>query len=146
MRLRCLLAAAAVVSLQLAAWANNRLDGRWSLTITIPDGPGSRNQITFQVLLDAFPRGDSLHGRATITDAENRTVAAVWRQVGKRVFIIYELPCQDQCATLLLMGKLKGGGTMIRKGKVIVMWDTPNDQDPALYDTSLGSFSGLRLE
>jgi hypothetical protein len=146
MRLRYLLAVAAVISLQSAAWASNKLDGRWSLAITIPDSPGSRNQITFQVVLDALPRGDSLHGRAMITDAENKTVAAVWRQVGKRVFIIYELPCQENCATILLTGKMKGGGTLIRKGKVIVMWDKPNDRDPALYDTSVGSFSGLRLE
>jgi hypothetical protein len=34
----------------------------------------------------------------------------------------------------------------MKKGSVIVMWDTANNHNPALYDTSNGSFRGDRVE
>jgi hypothetical protein len=136
----------ALLLLRASGLGASGLEGQWLLTITIPESAASKQPRTFTIRLDVSPRGDSLIGRMIITDEANRSVGGVWRQVGKRVFINYELPCADSnnpCATLALIGKMKGD--TIKKGKVIVMWDTPNDRDPSLYDTSLGSFSGIRI-
>lgn len=123
-------------------------DGRWSFTVTIPVSPTSNAQRTFTVTLDVSPRGESLNGRLTATDDLGRTVSGAWRQVGKRISIIYELPCADDgsepCASVLMIGKMKND--LMKKGTVVVMWDTPSDTNPALYDTSNGKFNGERLE
>ena len=124
-----------------------RLDGRWQVTITIPEAPGSRNTRDQTVRLSATPLGDSLVGRLTITDEQSRTVGGVWRQVGKQISITYEPFCPEgdgACATLILIGKVKGD--LLKKGQVIVLWDTPNEQNPTSYETSNGAFSGFRLE
>ena len=131
-----------------SALAGKKLQGRWQLTITIPDPPIGDKSRTLLVTIDVSPRVDSLQGRLTISDEQGRTVGGVWRQVGKKVSIAYELPCSsgEQCASLVLLGKIKEGGVKIKNGTVIVMWDTPNEQNHALYDTSNGSFSGERLD
>jgi hypothetical protein len=84
----------------------------------------------------------------TITDTEGHTVGGAWRQVAKKVSVTYELPCAGDapCASLILTGKMKSSGTRIKNGSVIVVWDTPNDHNPALFDTSNGSFKGDRLD
>jgi hypothetical protein len=130
------------------ALAGNELAGQWTLTITIPDSPGSTSARTFAVNLIVSPRGESLHGRLNITDEFGKTVGGAWRQVGKSLSIAYELPCPGDgpCASLILLGRVKGGGVLIKKGTVIVMWDTANSRNPALYDTSNGSFRGTRIE
>ncbi len=131
-----------------SALAGKKLQGRWQLTITIPESPTSDRSRILPITVDVTPRGDSLQGRLTIIDEQGRTVGGVWRQAGKKVSIAYELPCSpgDQCASLVLLGNVKGGGLKIKSGAVIVMWDTPNERNHALYDTSNGSFSGERLE
>jgi hypothetical protein len=143
-----LMVGAMMFALTAPAFAGNELKGLWTLRITIPESPTSATSRTFTVTLDVSPRGDSLHGRANITDREGKTVGVAWRQVGKNVSIAYELPCPGDgpCASLILLGRVKGGGVLIKKGSVIVMWDTPNDRNPALYDTSNGSFRGDRLQ
>jgi hypothetical protein len=147
---KCLTAVA--VALLLAglppAAAAKGFEGRWAFTITIPESPTSKVQRTFTVTLDVSPRGDSLNGRLTATDDSNRTVSGAWRQVGKRISITYELPCADDgstpCASVVMLGKMKGD--LLKKGTVVVLWDTPNDGNPALFDTSNGKFNGERLE
>jgi hypothetical protein len=131
-----------------SAFAGNELSGLWTLTITIPASPTSAAIRTFNVTMEVSPRGESLHGRATLTDETGKTVGAAWRQVGKQVSIAWELPCtgDSPCASLIMLGKVKGGGVLIKKGSVIVMWDTPNDRNSALYDTSNGSFRGDRIQ
>jgi len=132
-----------------SALAGKKLQGRWQLTITIPEAPTTDRSRSLLVTIDVSPReNDSLQGRLTISDEQSRTVGGVWRQVGKKVSIAYELPCSagEQCASLVLLGKVKDGGVKIKNGTVIVMWDTPNEQNHALYDTSNGSFSGERLD
>jgi hypothetical protein len=64
------------------------------------------------------------------------------------VSITYELPCAgtEPCASLVMLGKIKNENTVVKKGKVIVMWDSPNSTNHAQYDTSNGNFSGVRLE
>jgi hypothetical protein len=103
----------------------------------------------FEVNFDVGPRGDSLHGRITITDEQGRATGGVWRQVNKKISATYELPCPEDgsspCASLILIGKLKSSNSKIKKGDVIVMWDTENGQNPALFDTSNGSFDASRL-
>ena len=128
--------------------AGKKLQGRWQMIITIPEGPNSDKTRVFPVTVDVSPRVDSLQGRLTIADEGGRTVGGVWRQVGKKISIAYELPCSpaDPCASLVLLGTIKEGGVKIKSGAVIVMWDTPNDRNHALYDTSNGSFSGERVE
>ena len=130
-----------------SALAGKKLDGRWQLTVTIPELATSDKSRVFPVTIEVSPRGSSLQGRLTITDEGGRTVGGVWRQTGKKISIAYELPCSAgaQCASLVLLGKVKDG-VKIKGGTVIVMWDTPNDRNHALYDTSNGSFSGERLE
>lgn len=131
-----------------SVFAGNQLEGRWTITITIPESPTSSESRSFSVELEVSPRGESLHGRANLTDQAGRKVGAAWRQVGKNVSIAYELPCPGDgpCASLILMGRVKGGGVLIKRGTVIVVWDTPNSKDPSLYDTSNGSFRGTRVE
>ena len=131
-----------------SALAGKKLQGRWQLTITIPEAPIGDKTRTLPVTIDVSPRDDSLQGRLTISDEQGRTVGGVWRQVGKKISIAYELPCspEEQCASLVLLGKVKDGGVKIKNGTVIVMWDSPNEQNHALYDTSNGSFSGERLD
>ncbi|MBI3652517.1 MAG: hypothetical protein HY231_15965 [Acidobacteria bacterium] len=128
--------------------AGKAFDGKWRLTITIPVAPNSSETRSFTVEVEAAPRGESLHGRMTITDAETRTVGGVWRQVGKRVSIAYELPCTTTtpCASLVMLGKIKGENTRIKGGNVVVMWDTPNPNNHAQYDTSVGNFTATRVE
>ncbi|MFL6276186.1 MAG: hypothetical protein ACJ74G_13440 [Blastocatellia bacterium] len=149
---RLLRGVAAVMLLLLLAGINvqaggKNFEGHWLLTITIPESPTSNSKRTITVTLEASPRGDSLNGRLTATDDNNRTVSGAWRQVGKQVSITYELPCADDgstpCASLVMLGKVKG--EFVKKGKVIVMWDTQSDTNPALYDTANGSFNGERL-
>lgn len=148
-------AAAAVVLLLLLAGVpaiagGKSFEGRWVFTITIPVSPGSKVKQTLTVTFDADPRGDSLNGRLTAIDDSNRTVSGAWRQVGKRISITYELPCPDDgsvpCASVVMLGKIKGEGTLVKKGAVIVMWDTQSDSNPALYDTSNGTFNAVRVE
>lgn len=143
-----LAAAAILLSVTPPVNAAKELQGQWTLTITIPDSPNSATMRTLTVNMDISPRGGSLQGRLNITDAAGRIVGGAWRQVGKNVSIAYELPCPGvvPCASLILLGKIKGEGFVIKKGSVIVMWDTSNDRNPALYDTSNGSFRGARLQ
>ena len=143
-----LIALALVLASVTPAFGAKKLDGRWTLTITIPESPAGSNNRSFTVTMDASPRDGSLHGRTIITDAEGHTVGGAWRQVAKKVSVTYELPCAEggPCATLILTGKLKSSGAKIKNGNVIVVWDTANDQNPALFDTSNGSFNGTRLE
>lgn len=124
------------------------LEGQWTLTITIPDAPRSATTRVLTVNMNVSPRGESLHGRVNLTDEAGRTVGGAWRQAGKSVSIAYELPCPGDvpCASVILLGKLKGGGFVMKKGTVIVMWDTPNDRNPSLFDTSNGTFRGDRLQ
>jgi len=142
-----LISLAVLVGSALPVFAAAKFTGRWSLTVTIPESPGNSNMRTFTVIVDASPR-EGLHGRTTITNDEGQTVGGAWRQVGKKVSVTYELPCtgDTSCATLILIGKIKGGGLKIKNGNIIVMWDTPNEHNPALYDTSNGSFKADRLE
>lgn len=133
-----------------AAFAGKGFDGRWVFTITMPESPTSNVKQTFTITIDASPRADdSLHGRLTVTDADSRVVSGAWRQVSKKISVTYELPCADDgsrpCATLVLLGKMTSGKNAIKKGTVVVMWDTQSDSNPALYDTSNGSFSAQRL-
>jgi len=126
------------------ALAATPLDGVWSVTITIPESPTSTLNQTLSVTLNVSPLGDSLVGRMTITDSQGRTVGGVWRQVGKHISITYELPCSsgDTCATLVMMARLKAD--RLKNGQVIVMWDVPDNKNPALFQTSVGSFTGTR--
>jgi hypothetical protein len=139
--------AAALLAAHTQVLAGVKLVGQWSVTLTYPASPGSHDLQTVTVMLDVSPKGNSLVGRMTITDAGNNTVGGVWRQVGRGVFVTYELPCSGTagttCATLILRGKLKGDA--IKNGKVIVMWDTADSHNPAQYDTSNGSFTGVRV-
>lgn len=133
-----------------SAFAGKGFDGRWVFTITIPESPTSNAKRTFTVNLDVSPRDGSLHGKTTITDSDNNSLGGVWRQVGKKIFVTYELPCPSDgsapCGSLVLLGKMKSSNSVIKKGTVVVMWDTPNDRNPALYDTSNGTFKGERLQ
>jgi hypothetical protein len=143
-----LLALAMVFIASPPALAGNQLAGQWTLTLNFPESANSSHTIEMILNLDVSPRGESLNGRANITDQAGRKFGAAWRQVGKRVSIAFELPCSGDgpCGSLILQGKVKGGGVLIKKGSVIVMWDTENDRNPALYDTSNGSFHGDRIE
>jgi hypothetical protein len=147
--IRILTVTACLLFLALPAFsAGKAFDGKWRLNITIPVAPNSSETRTFTVDVDASPRGESLHGRMMITDNVGRVVGGVWRQVGKRVSITYELPCTNEapCASLVMIGKIKVENTKIKGGSVVVMWDTPNASNHAQYDTSNGTFTATRIE
>jgi hypothetical protein len=125
------------------------LVGKWLITITIPASPGSdqKNNLTLTLNVSPMDPG-SLNGRLTVVDQQNRLVSGVWREVGKMISITYEPPCEPSqttpCATLILLGRVKGGGTIV-KGQVVVEWDSADARNPALYDTDNGRFSGQLL-
>jgi len=127
------------------ALGQDLLVGTWTATITFPAAPGSSQTVTSTVTFNVTPRGKSLVGRMTITDDQGRVVAGVWREVGKSISITYEPVCDPSsgapCGTFLLTGKVKPGNGTIKGTRAIVIWDTPNTQNPALYDTDNGSFS-----
>ena len=75
-----LAAIALLFSTAPSALAGNELKGRWTLRITIPEAPDSATTRTFTVMLDVVPRGESLHGRANLTDEAGRTVGGAWRR------------------------------------------------------------------
>ncbi len=139
--------ALALLALNANALAAKSFNGKWLFTVTMPVAPGSGEKVIFTINLEASPRGQSLHGKAMITDFAGQTVPGVWRQSGKKVSLTLELPCTENlpCATLILKGKMKQNA-LFKKGDVIVMWDTENERNPALYDTSNGSFTGTRIE
>jgi hypothetical protein len=118
------------------------------MSLTIPVAPGSGQQRTLSLNLDVSPRGNSLHGRIVITDDQSRVFSGVYRQSGKKVSITFELPCEGDgdatCATLVLSGKIKNKIRL--KGGVVTLWDSGNLQNPALFDTSNGNFSGDRIQ
>lgn len=128
------------------AFQGKTFEGEWTLTITRPISPDGQKE-TFTVNAVAGPRSGGMHGRVTLTDSLNRVFPGVWRQTNKKASITFELPCEegDTCGTLVLIGKIKPN-TRIKKGTVIVMWDTPNDDNPALYDTSKGTFTAERVQ
>jgi len=148
LRLLPLVMLAALVSSTVTtseAFQGKTFEGEWTLTITRPTAPGSQKQ-SFTVNAVAGPRSGSLHGRVMLTDSENRVFPGVWRQTNKKASITFELPCEDGslCGTVVMFGKIKPN-TRIKKGTVIIMWDTPNDDDPALFDTSKGTFTAERV-
>ena len=137
----------AILLLAAPVFAGKKLEGKWNLSVTIPTSSSDATRRTFSINLDVSPR-ENLNGRMTITDDTGRTVGGVYRQDGKKVSITYELPCDgsdpNACGSIILKGKIKNAGATI-KGSAVVMWDTANAQNPALFDTSNGSFSGSRL-
>ena len=62
-----------------SVFGGRELKCRWTFRITIPEAPDSTTTRTFTVTLDVLPRGESLHGRANLTDEAGRTVGAAWR-------------------------------------------------------------------
>ena len=138
-----------VVALLIAppVYSADGLVGAWTVTITIPSAPGSQQTVTSTVTFNVTARGKALVGRMTITDDQNRTVAGVWREVGKSISITYEPFCDPSspgpCATILLIGKVKAAAGVIKGSKAIVIWDTPNSRNPALFSTSEGTFSAV---
>lgn len=137
-----------VLAVAPSALASKKFEGRWAVSVTIPAAPNSGDKRTFNFTFDVGPRGESLHGRIDITDDQGRTIGGVWRQVNKKVSITFELCPEDggPCVSLVMLGKLKDSNSKIKKGDVVAMWDTENGQNPALYDTSNGSFSANRLQ
>jgi hypothetical protein len=127
------------------AFQGKTFEGEWTLTITRPAAPGAPKEV-FVVNAVASPRNGSLHGRVILKDSTGRTFPGVWRQSGKKASITFELPCNEgeTCGTLVLVGKIKPN-TRIKKGDAIVLWDTPNDSNPALFDTSKGTFTADRV-
>jgi hypothetical protein len=125
-----------------------KLEGRWSISVTIPAAPNSSEQRTLALNLDVSPRGDSLHGRLVVTDDQSRVFSGVYRQSGKKVSITFELPCDGDgastCSTVVLSGKIKNKIRL--KGSAVTLWDSGNSQNPALFDTSNGNFSGDRIQ
>ena len=99
------------------AFCKAPLVGKWQVTITMPASPGSDQKNSFTVTLDVSPMDSgSLNGRLAVTDQQNRTVSGVWREVGKMISITYEPVCDTSqtvpCATFILLGKVKGGGSV----------------------------------
>ena len=126
------------------------LVGKWQVTITMPGSPGSGQKNSQTLTLDVSPMDSgSLNGRLTVTDQSNRTVSGVWREAGKMISITFEPVCDQSqgapCLTLILLGRVKGGGT-IMKGQVVVEWDRPDNSNPSLYATDNGKFSGQALD
>ncbi|HMG33669.1 MAG TPA: hypothetical protein VKM94_07020 [Blastocatellia bacterium] len=147
--LRFLVVVVLFAALAVPALADKRIEGRWMVNVTIPVGPDTNTRQTLALNFEVGPMGDSLHGRIVVTDDGGRTYGAVYRQVGKKFSITFELPCEgsgdNSCGSVVLKGKVKSGGVRI-KGSAIVMWDSENTQNPALFDTSNGSFSGDRVQ
>jgi hypothetical protein len=148
LRQMALIALICLIAVSPASSAGKKFDGRWTMSVTIPVSSGDSTKRTLILNMDASPRVNSLHGRVTITDEQNRTFGGVWRQTNKKVSITFEMPCEEgvECATVVMIGKMKSSNTKFKKGKVIAMWDSEGEGNPALFDTSNGSFSGERVQ
>ena len=133
-----------------AAAKDPPLVGKWQVTITMPASPGNSQKTNQMLILNVSSMdAGSLNGRLTVTDQQNNMVSGVWREVGKMISITFEPVCQPShtgpCATLILLGRVKGGGTIL-KGQLVVEWDTPDGRNPALFETDNGKFAGQLLE
>ena len=145
-----LLAAALFGALSTNAHAAPSFAGNWQITVTYPDGPVSDGNVTHILTMNVSPiASGSLVGRMVITDDQGNTYGGVWRQVGKKISITFELPCDQSrpnaCGSMLLLGKFKPAACKLVGQKLVVLWDKADSQNKALYDTSNGSFSGIML-
>lgn len=131
------------------AFAKASFVGTWQVTLTFPDAPGSTTNHTEVITMNVSPRGDSLVGRMVITDDQGNTFGGVWRQVGKKISVTFELPCvagaAAPCGTIVLLGKAKPAVGKLVGQKLIVMWDNPDTSNPSLFRTSNGTFKGVLI-
>jgi hypothetical protein len=130
------------------ASAKKLFKGEWVITITAPDSPtGNRfGTQTFTVLARKFdfPPSPLPLNKLTATAQGGTAVQGVWRQVGKKFSLTFEIPCEAGaiCGTVILRGTIKPKDFM--RGDAIVVWDTRDDENVARYQTVNGSFEGFQ--
>lgn len=121
---------------------------QWVITVTVPDSPSGNHfgTRTFTIVARNFDSPPSpLPLRKLTARAEDGTeVQGVWRQVGKKFSLTFELPCQPgaPCGTLIVRGGFKLKVTM--RGQAYVIWDTPDPGNIARFETVNGTFEGVQ--
>jgi hypothetical protein len=131
-----------------AADAKKLWKNEWIITVTIPDSP-SGNQFgtrAFTILARNFnaPPSPLPLRKLTATSDDETAVQGVWRQVGKDFSMTFELACApgSTCGTLIVRGRFKSQTTM--RGQAYVVWDTPDSENVARFETVNGTFEGVR--
>ena len=144
--------AAALLMLAGLAWpaadAKKLWKNEWIITVTVPDSP-SGNQFgtrTFNILARNFnaPPSPLPLRKLTATTEDQTDMQGVWRQVGKDFSLTFELPCapDSTCGTLIVRGRFKTKTTM--RGQAYVIWDTPDQDNVARFETVNGTFEGVK--
>jgi hypothetical protein len=120
----------------------------WIITVTVPDSPSGNHfgTRTFTILARNFdsPPSPLPLRKLTATAADGTEVQGVWRQVGKKFSLTFELPCEPgaPCGTLIVRGGFKLQVTM--RGQAYMIWDTPDPDNIARYETVNGTFEGVK--
>lgn len=145
---RMAVAAALLMLAGPVADAKKLWKNEWIITVTVPDSP-SGNQFgtrTFNILARNFnaPPSPLPLRKLTATADDAVPMQGVWRQVGKDFSLTFELPCAEgsTCGTLIVRGRFKSKTTM--RGQAYVVWDTPDQDNVARFETVNGTFEGVK--
>lgn len=122
----------------------------WRVVITAPDSPtgnhfGTQTYVIKARKFDAPPSPLPLRKlTATRDDGTEQEAQGVWRQDGKNFSLTFELPCEPgaTCGSIILRGRFSSSTAM--SGQAIIIWDTPDRDNVARFQTVNGTFEGTR--
>jgi hypothetical protein len=124
---------------------------KWRVVITVPDSPTGNHFGTRTYLIRArkhtFPPSPLPVRKLTATrldDGAEQETQGVWRQEGKAFSLTFELSCEPgtTCGSVILRGRFSSSTTM--SGQAVIIWDTPDRENVARFETVNGAFEGTR--
>ena len=148
--------AAAVIAILLALGATAPVNagkgklwkGEWVITVTAPDSESGFHfgvkTFTFRASVNDSPPSPLPLQQFSATSDDGMVVQGVWRQVGKKFSLTFELPCNEgePCSTVILRGKMKSKTQM--SGQTILVLDVRDRRNAAGYETVNGTFQGFQ--
>jgi hypothetical protein len=122
----------------------------WRVVITAPDSPTGNQFGTQTYVIKARKRtfSPSPLPLRTLTATREEPIAqetqGVWRQEGKSFSLTFELKCEPgtACGSVILRGRFSSSTAM--SGQAIIIWDTPDRENVARFETVNGTFQGTR--
>jgi hypothetical protein len=123
--------------------ADNLLEGTWAINFIVPVSPkgndfGQPHRHKFDFQDDNGQRTVIAH------EIENLRVPGAWRISGDSFSAGFEFTCPEgvTCGTVTMRGRLDSAEKL--SGRIVVIWDSPDDSTPTGYDTVTGTFTGER--